>query len=264
MGLSADENVQRKLISEERRNFINKQYWDIDYERQCDWLLSNVKEVPVKQVKVKVEDRKRDRSVSFEYFLMNSNRDLQQVCQKIFLRTLGYTNNKKIDYLFRNTAHNLIVTLPDQRGRHEPGNKTSDKVIKAIDLHILSANPTSHYRRKHAPLRLYLTSELNTTILYKYFMESNREMKYDLYRKRLNLMNISFARLGLEDCETCITHSQHIHRGIESKFANNGIDFVLGKLLNDVECSVNECELCSDHHAPCVGRRFKMQKIYHG
>ena len=164
-------------ISEERRNFINKQYWDIDYERQRDWLLSNVKEVPVKQVKVKVEDRKRDRSVSFEYFLMNSNRDLQQVCQKFFLRTLGYTNNKKIDYLFRNTAHDLIVTLPDQRGRHEPGNKTSDEVIKAIDLHILSANPTSsHYRRKHPPpppppLRLYLTSELNATILHKYFME---------------------------------------------------------------------------------------------
>ena len=81
-------------------------------------------------------------------------------------------------------------------------------------------------------------------------MESNPEMnvKYDLYRKRVHLMNISFARLGLEDCETCVTHSQHMHRGIESKFANNGIDFVLGKLLNDVECSVDECQLCSDRH----------------
>ena len=237
-------------IDENRRRSINKQYWELSHERRGDWLLKVVRENSVKRLTVKEENRKVQRSKAYEYFLPTPNRGEDvQVCQKFFLRTLGYTSNKKLLCLFNKTPEQNIASVSDERGRHEPTNKTSDEIINAIDLHIESANPTSsHYRLKHAPLRVYLPSELSATLLHKYFMESNPDMKvkYDIYRQRLRLKNVSFAKLGLEDCEVCIRWKEHVKREIKSEYANDGIDFVIGKLLNNVECAVDGCEICSD------------------
>ena len=60
------------------------------------------------------------------------------------------------------------------------------------------------------------------------------------------MKNISFAKLGLEDCEVCLRRGEHVERGIASKYANDGIDFVMEKLLNNVECLVDECQICSN------------------
>ena len=43
-------------------------------------------------------------------------------------------------------------------------------------------------------------------------------------------------------------NTSHTNRGIESKFKNDGIGYVLGKLINDVECAVNKCNECSEFH----------------
>ena len=72
------------------------------------------------------------------------------------------------------------------------------------------------------------------------------DIKYDFCRQRLILKNISFAKLGLEDCELCLRRGEHVQRGIASKYANDGIDFVMAKLLNNVECVVDGCQICSD------------------
>lgn len=63
----------------------------------------------------------------------------------------------------------------------------------------------SHYCREHAPNRSYLPSDITVTILHEQFCTSNPDVSVSLefYRKVVkNYMNISFAHLGNEECET--------------------------------------------------------------
>ena len=236
-------------LTEERRESINRQYWELSHERRGDWLFRVVREVGVKRKTVEEESRKVKRTKTYEYFLPNNKREHIQVCQLFFLRTLGYTNNKKLVCLFR-APQEKIAAKNDERGRHEPSNKTGEDIIKAIDDHIMSANPTcSHYRRKHAPQRFYLPSELKATTLHRYFKETYPEwnVHYDIYRQRIKALNISFAKLGLEDCERCLAHTQHMERSITSKYTNHGVDYVMSKLVNAVECATENCEECADY-----------------
>ena len=52
----------------------------------------------------------------------------------------------------------------------------TEDVKDLISSHISKFNPCiSHYRRKHAPNRLYLPSELNIKVMYDYFKEGHVE-----------------------------------------------------------------------------------------
>ena len=77
---------------------------------------------------------------------------------------------------------------------------------------IKSFNPSvSHYRRGHAPNRLYLSPQLRIKFLLDDFKESYPEIKvsYDRYKKEVSRMNISFVKLGEEECEDCIMYENH-------------------------------------------------------
>ena len=63
---------------------------------------------------------------------------------------------------------------------------------------------------------------------------------------QVKCLNISFAKLGLEECETCLIYDAHSGRNLSNKLKNNGVDYLAGKLVNEVECKLNECEVCSD------------------
>ena len=55
--------------------------------------------------------------------------------------------------------------------------KMFQEVKNTIDEHFESFYPSvSHYRRSHAPLRIYLASELSPRIMYEYFREPTREL----------------------------------------------------------------------------------------
>lgn len=58
----------------------------------------------------------------------------------------------------------------------------------------------------------------------------NQQLSYDLYRKHLKSMNISFARLGNEECEICEAHD--IHCKSES---------------HDKENLPSDCQVCNDY-----------------
>ena len=53
-------------------------------------------------------------------------------------------------------------------------------------------------------------------------------------------MNISFAKLGEEQCET------HSDRGLN---VVKGIEYTVQKLINNVECKVDECNQCNEFDA---------------
>ena len=82
--------------------------------------------------------------------------------------------------------------------------------------HIRSFKPQiSHYRRAHAPNRLYLPCELTITEMYVDYVEEckkdeQRCLSYVSYTRELKSQNISFAKLGNEECEICDEHQLHV------------------------------------------------------
>ena len=102
------------------------------------------------------------------------------------------------------------------RGKHAPPHKTPDKDEVFIKEHILKYNPhISHYRREHAPNRLYLPTELSCMDMHKdYLLDCEEAVRkpysYVKYWRVAKTMYISFASLGIEECETC--NSFTIHR----------------------------------------------------
>lgn len=104
--------------------------------------------------------------------------------------------------MFKNSLAHVIVSPCDELDKQPPGNKTRTEVIRVIDLHISSGNPSLfHYQPKYALLRLYFPSELNAVVLHRYFNESNPEIKvrYEIHPQDLNQKNIKLANLGLKD-----------------------------------------------------------------
>ena len=84
--------------------------------------------------------------------------------------------------------------------------------------HIKSFNPSvSHYCREHAPNRLYLSPKSTVKFLFDDFKERHPEIKvsYDRYKKEVARINISFVKLGEEECEGYIMHKNHEHGNIE-------------------------------------------------
>jgi len=102
---------------------------------------------------------------------------------------------------------NEMITR-DQRGRHTPSNKLD---MQPFYDHIESFHPSvSHYRREHAPHRRYLPSDVNIKLMYADFLEKGNSCSYESYRKAVKLKNISFAKLGEEECEECVLQDQHM------------------------------------------------------
>ncbi|KAH9633935.1 hypothetical protein HF086_006451 [Spodoptera exigua] len=106
----------------------------------------------------------------------------------------------------RKTYNNPLI---DGRG-HNPNPRKLDNT-KIIE-HIMSFRPAvSHYRREHAPNKKYLPSDLSIRIMYDHYCENEPETKvsYGFYRKLVKELNISFAKLGHEECEQCEKFTIH-------------------------------------------------------
>jgi hypothetical protein len=109
----------------------------------------------------------------------------------------------------RDAADNCINISMDKRGKHVPSNKLNAELITS---HIRSYNPNvSHYRREHAPNRLYLPDSLTIREMHNNFKEKypSSLCSYTTYRNVVNENNISFTKLGEEQCETCMLHQLH-------------------------------------------------------
>ena len=77
-----------------------------------------VNPIDVKRERLDGEIRKRERSCQFKYYLTKENGEVVNVCQVFFLRTLGFSSNKKIVHLFNNKNPDDISASLDQRTWH--------------------------------------------------------------------------------------------------------------------------------------------------
>ena len=132
----------------------------------------------------------------------------------MFLATLGYRGDKVLRTLHKSTDECDTVEK-DKRGKHSPPHKVSEADGLLLKNHILKFNPNiSHYRREHAQNRLYLPTELDIAEMYEDYKlhveEAGRKcLSYVTYWREVKSMNISFAKLGVEECEVCDQYKIH-------------------------------------------------------
>lgn len=219
------ENICKKKCSsrftEEFRKKINNNFWKMSWMEQKYFFLYNTSTKKPDRPKNRENDVNEGkhyiRSKTITYFLRDENGDRVPVCKTFFLTTLGYNQNncKAVrNALDSNNSKPEIYPEPivDGRGRN-PNPKKIDP-IKITD-HIMSFNPAvSHYRREHAPNKKYLPSDLNIRIMFDHYCETDpeTEVSYGFYRKLVRKLNISFTKLGQEECELCekfIIHNPH-------------------------------------------------------
>ena len=111
----------------------------------------------------------------------------ENVCKCFYLSTLGLKHDTCITTVLKANS------FEDNRGKHVNPKKFSEELVAAITSHIFSFHPSiSHYRRAHAPLRLYLPPELNIMWMFQDYKTKNPEfpVSYDSYRKFVKKQNI--------------------------------------------------------------------------
>lgn len=187
----------------DRRNEINKKFWELDFIAQKIYIRSQSTVSTTRTTKHPSAAR-----IAVKYFLRTEQGQSHEVCQYFFLATLGFKPNN--NSIVRNALEKEFPT-PDGRGKNMNKSKFDESII--VD-HIMSFHPeTSHYRREHAPFRKYLPSDVTITKMHKLFLDQHptKPCSYDYYRKVVDKLNISFTKLGHEKCEQCEKYQQHIH-----------------------------------------------------
>ncbi|CAH1104875.1 unnamed protein product [Psylliodes chrysocephalus] len=105
----------------------------------------------------------------------------------------------------------MIHAKANRRGKTPKKYKIDEDMLKE---HIFSFNPSvSHYKREHAPNRLYRPSDFSVFLMYEDFKSKfpDTKVSYDSYRVRIKESIISFAKLGQEECEVCEEFKLHGH-----------------------------------------------------
>ena len=201
-------------LNEDDRQDIWGHFHSLTYSSQRAFIVKHVKAKDVSCRKNHVNSR---RSSTFEYTLKDFI-----ICKTMFIRTLGHKNDKFVMVALKNAG------VEDKRGKAPKPHRFSENQQAAVKEHIQSFHPDiSHYRRAHAPNRLYLDHSLSITDLYKDYRKKilNEYVSYARYAQTLREMNISFAKLGNEQCEICLNHDVH----------------------KKEECPGESCDTCSAH-----------------
>ncbi|XP_072162574.1 uncharacterized protein [Bemisia tabaci] len=150
---------------------------------------------------------------------MTESGKLLEVCKGFFLTTLGFkpTNDRFVhDTLKVQDKSTILPVFNDGRGK-APSVKRSPWEL--VDEHIESFHPViSHYRREHAPNMRYLPSDISISIMHADWKQKypNTPICYETYRRQVKKKRISFAKLGLEECESCEEFKLHEHKDVNN------------------------------------------------
>ncbi|KAJ8375392.1 hypothetical protein SKAU_G00059720 [Synaphobranchus kaupii] len=128
-------------------------------------------------------------------------------------------NDSLVFSVIGNDLSTALAPPKDQRGKHVRVNKLD---VKPLEEHIESFHPViSHYRREHAPFRRYLPSDITIKLMHSDFTEKGNTCSYETYRRVVKSKNISFAKLGEEECESCLQHKEHCKEDHTGETATN-------------------------------------------
>ena len=193
-------------FSHSRRVDIYEEFWSKSYDTRRAFIFSHIDQVSVQRRRA-VDNSRNLRGSSYRYKLPTDDGNVF-VCKTFFLHTLGFNSDKVITCLMRENGPNVLTPGISLRGKNKPSNCVDEAVI--IE-HINSFHPQiSHYRREHAPRRRYLSPEITVRLMFADFETKHPKFcSYDKYRRVLQQQNISFCKLGEEECEFCLMHANH-------------------------------------------------------
>lgn len=133
------------------------------------------------------------------YYVQNGKESLQ-VCKTAF-RSIFAVSDGRINRALKAQADAGGSPHIDQRGRHEPGNKTPAERVQKVKQHIESfPKYRSHYSRQDNPNRSYLSPMLGLSKMYQLYKvkcseENQQTVSEWMYRKIFNTKyNLSFGR----------------------------------------------------------------------
>ena len=129
----------------------------------------------------------------------------------MYLSTVGITKNV-IERFFSKLDQGAVAPPPSLWGKNPHPKKLSAESIRLIHAHIDSYHPSvSHYRREHAPNRLYLDPTLTILAMYADFISKHPNIcGLTIYWREVRAKNISFVKLGEEECEECLLYQNHV------------------------------------------------------
>lgn len=199
-------------ITQLRRIQIWLEFWNLKYDDRKQMIHQLVHSAKKKTVTSQTSSRQQ----TLTYHHINDSGEHMQVCKKFFLATIGYgPKSSVVDETKGSCSETSPLATKDKRGKHAPKHKLQPAIANDIDAHIESYEPAiSHYRRMHAPHRRYLPTNLTVREMYENFKDNHTayELSYVTYLRRVEAKNISFAKLGLEECEKCMEFSlMHSH-----------------------------------------------------
>ena len=75
-----------------------------------------------------------------------------------------------------------MANISDKRGTHTPAIQKKEEISRLVIDHIQKFRPCiSHYRRAHAPYRLYISPEFSITSMYQDFCTEHPNARYRMF-----------------------------------------------------------------------------------
>ncbi len=181
---------QCKQFSEEDRERLCAEFWKLaNYERQKDFLLSNVVSGDVQRRRVRAEDETPRKNQSYSHhFSLNGVR--LRVCKPFFMATLNI-NKSQVYNAFKQQSPCGLFEGVDGRGRKTSANKLSKEAVQKIKDQIGSfPKMESHYCQKSTKRQYHLECDLTVKKMYQLYREKlegdgDRPARFSKYKEFL-------------------------------------------------------------------------------
>ncbi|CAG9765906.1 unnamed protein product [Ceutorhynchus assimilis] len=187
----------RERLVEDVRQGIFNEYWGLGTrDKRVTYIAdhSETKETAVKRKRTDDPAKSRNRQVSHSFhFKINGGK--VKVCRGCFMKILDETQ-MFITLALDNSRLSLSgIVQPDKRGRHEPKNKHSRKIIQEAIDHIKSFPAhQSHYTRRTNDKK-YLAPYLTLQKMYELYSENRKEkVSRRIYEKEFHKLKLAFKK----------------------------------------------------------------------
>ena len=162
-----------------------------NFDLQNAYLCGYVKVLPTKRKYTKAESHRHFSRVCY----VQNGSVSERVCKTAFLSIFGISNGRLGRALETQTSSGGVPHT-DQRGRHEPPNKTPPEKLELVKEHIESFPAyESHYSRKDNPNRKYLSPSLSISKMYFCSDRRSEPVSEWKYRQIFNThFNYTFGR----------------------------------------------------------------------
>lgn len=261
-----------KTFSDEERSIIFTKFWKMNWS-QKKFYACNLIEVFPKKNEIPEKSRSNQQR---EYFLMKSNNKMYQVCQLMFLNTLGL-KEKMVGLWLRSKQDFGFFEHPDdvqeRKNIKRREGKTYQENEKRKDLlrQFLIDYPKleSHYCRKDSDKLYFQTEHRTVTELYKDYehfcgQKKSRKLSIPVFTKMMKELNFSIFKPRKDQCDTCYSYKVGNLSEIDFKRHREEVDRASKEKAKDIEDALkNLCiVLCIDVEAVQLCPKLLASALY--